>query len=117
MLVQYALEHHVTRIVLGHSKQTRPQEMRQGSLLQDLLKKARGIDIFIVADRAAHDGERIIPAQINPRRVSSDSFHRLNEQELDRKMEQVKRGRFKVYIGAPRAWARRMRSCAKAMIC
>ena len=53
VLVQYALEHHVTRIVLGHSKQTRPQEMRQGSLLQDLLKKTRGIDIFIVADRAA----------------------------------------------------------------
>lgn len=100
VLVQYALEHHVTRIVLGHSKQTRPQEMRQGSILQDLLKKTRGIDIFIVADRAANDGERIIPAQIHPRRVSTDSFHRLNEQELDRKMEQVKRGRFKVYIGA-----------------
>lgn len=99
-LVQYALEHHVTRIVLGHSKQTRWQELRQGSMIQELLKKTRGIDIFIVADRAAHDGERIIRAQIHPQQVSSESFHRLNEQELDQKIEQVKRGRFKVYIGA-----------------
>ncbi|ANA80562.1 histidine kinase [Paenibacillus glucanolyticus] len=99
-LVQYALEHHVTRIVLGHSKQTPWQELRQGSMIQELLKKTRGIDIFIVADRAAHDGERIIPAQIHPPQRSSESFHRLNEQELDQKIEQVKRGRFKVYIGA-----------------
>lgn len=100
MLVQYALEHHVTRIVLGHSKQTRMQELWQGSILQDLLKKTQGMDIFMVADRAAHDGERIIPARLHPQRLPSESFHRLNEQELDRKMEQVKRGRFKVYIGA-----------------
>ncbi|ETT59963.1 histidine kinase [Paenibacillus sp. FSL H8-0457] len=100
MLVQYALEHHVTRIVLGHSKQTRMQELWQGSIIQDLLKKTRGIDIFMVADRAEHDGERIIPARLHPLRLPSESFHRLNEQELDQKIEQVKRGRFKVYIGA-----------------
>lgn len=100
MLVQYALEHHVTRIVLGHSKQTRMQELWQGSIIQDLLKKTRGIDIFMVADRAEHDGERIIPARLHPLRLPSESFHRLNEQELEQKIEQVKRGRFKVYIGA-----------------
>lgn len=100
VLVQYALEHHVTRIVLGHSKQTRWQELWQGSIIQDLLKKTRGMDIFMVADRAEHDGERLIPARLHPQRLPSGSFHRLNEQELDQKIEQVKRGRFKVYIGA-----------------
>ena len=100
VLVQYALEHHVTRIVLGHSKQTRMQELWQGSIIQDLLKKTRGIDIFMVADRAELDGERIIPARLHPLALPSESFHRLNEQELDQKIEQVKRGRFKVYIGA-----------------
>lgn len=100
VLVQYALEHHVTRIVLGHSKQTRWQELWQGSIIQDLLKKTCGMDIFIVADRAEHDGERIIPARLHPQRLPSGSFHRLNEQELDQKIERVKRGRFKVYIGA-----------------
>ncbi|SMF64928.1 two-component system, OmpR family, sensor histidine kinase KdpD [Paenibacillus uliginis N3/975] len=100
VLVQYALEHHVTRIVLGHSKQTRWQELLQGSIIQDLLLKTRGVDIFIVADRAESDGERILPAQINPPPGPFEPFHRLNSQEIDQKIKQIKRGRFKVYIGA-----------------
>lgn len=100
VLLKYALEHHVTRIVLGHSKQTRWQEIRQGSIIQDLLLKTRGVDIFIVADRAELDGERILPAQINPPPDSSKPFHRLSSQEIDQKIKQIKRGRFKVYIGA-----------------
>ncbi|MGM1045594.1 MAG: histidine kinase [Bacillota bacterium] len=100
VLVQYALEHHVTRIILGHSKQTRWQELLQGSIIQDLLLKTRGVDIFIVADRAESDGERILPAQINPPPGPFEPFHRLNSQEIDQKIKQIKRGRFKVYIGA-----------------
>lgn len=100
VLVKYALEQHVTRIVLGHSKQTRWQELYQGSIIHDLLLKTRGVDIFIVADRAEVDGERILPAQINPPPAPSEPFHRLNPHELDQKIKQLKRGRFKVYIGA-----------------
>ena len=100
VLVKYALEQHVTRIVLGHSKQTRWQELYQGSIIHDLLLKTRGVDIFIVADRAEADGERILPAQINPPPAPSEPFHRLNPHELDQKIQQLKRGRFKVYIGA-----------------
>lgn len=99
-LMAYALEHHVTRIVLGHSKQTRWQELRQGSIIHDLIRKTRGIDIFVVADRAELEGERILPARIHPPPGPSEPFHRLNSQELDHKIKQLKRGRFKVYIGA-----------------
>jgi two-component system sensor histidine kinase KdpD len=38
-LVNYAVEHNVTRIVLGHSKQTRWQELWQGSVVNKLLQK------------------------------------------------------------------------------
>lgn len=100
VLVKYALEHHVTRIVLGHSKQTRWQELYQGSIIHDLLQRTRGVDIFIVADRTELEGERILPAQINRPPGPSESFHRLNPQEIDQKIRQIKRGRFKVYIGA-----------------
>lgn len=100
MLVKYALEHQVTRIVLGHSKQTRWQELYQGSIIQDLIRTTKGVDIFIVADSTETEGERILPARINPPPDSSDSFHRLSSQEIDQRIEEIKRGRFKVYIGA-----------------
>lgn len=100
VLLKYALEHHVTRIVLGHSRQTRWQELYQGSIIHDLLQRTRGVDIFIVADRTVLEGERILPAQINRPPGPFESFHRLNPQEIDQKIRQIKRGRFKVYIGA-----------------
>lgn len=100
VLLKYALEHHVTRIVLGHSKQTRWQELYEGSIIHDLLQRTHSVDIFIVADRTELEGERILPAQIHRPPGPFESFHRLNPQEIDRKIRQIKRGRFKVYIGA-----------------
>lgn len=99
-ILTYALDRHVTRIVLGHSKQTRSQELWQGSVIHDLLRQMRGVDLLVVADRTAHNGERIIPARIQPNPPRAGAFQRLSGTELDERIEQAKRGRFKMYIGA-----------------
>ncbi|MGG6314217.1 histidine kinase [Paenibacillus macerans] len=99
-LVRFALENRVTRIVLGHSKQSRLQEFWQGSIVNDILKKTRNVDIFVVADRAETEGERILPAKSREERGAADPYRRLSEAEVDRKIGQIRRGRFKVYIGA-----------------
>ncbi|MBW7475261.1 universal stress protein [Paenibacillus oenotherae] len=98
-LVRYALEHNVTRIVMGHSKQSRWQEFRQGSIVNDILKKTKNIDIFLVADRAEYEGERILPARIATP-AASGLYRRLTSPEVEQKIGQIRRGKFKVYIGA-----------------
>ncbi|GLX66365.1 histidine kinase [Paenibacillus glycanilyticus] len=99
-LVSYALKNNVTRIVLGHSKQTVWQEFWQGSIVHDMLKLTRKVDIFIVADRAEHEGERILPAKIARPEEEADLFRRLSSDELENKIKQIRRGQFKIYIGA-----------------
>ncbi|BFT75754.1 histidine kinase [Paenibacillus sp. P36] len=98
-LVDYAIHHKVTRIVLGHSKQTKWQTFWQGSVINGILKRVKNVDVFLVADRAARDGERILPAHMQ---VSKEpyKYKRLSRQEVQAKIEKIKRGRFKVYIGA-----------------
>ena len=49
-LADYAKTNQVTQIVIGHSKRTRVQEFVQGSLINDLIHLARGIDILLVAE-------------------------------------------------------------------
>ncbi|MCZ8515553.1 universal stress protein [Paenibacillus filicis] len=100
ILVRYALDHKVTRIVLGHSKQNRWQELWQGSIVHDMLKQTRNIDVFVVADRAEHEGERILPAKLTKPQEEAELFRRLSSLEVERKIQQIRRGRFKVYIGA-----------------
>ncbi|MEK3917777.1 histidine kinase [Paenibacillus sp. FSL H7-0331] len=100
VLVKYALDHNITRIVLGHSKQSRWVEFWQGSIVHDMLKQTRNIDIFMVADRAEHEGERILPARLSKPKEEEEWFRRLSSQEVERKIMQIKRGTFKVYIGA-----------------
>ncbi|MDR0267538.1 histidine kinase [Paenibacillus sp.] len=98
-LIRYAMDKKVTRIVLGHSKKSRWQEFWQGSVTDGILKRAEGLDIFWVADRTAHGEPRILPV----RRRSGDHddrYHRLSKEEMDKKVERMKRGRFKIYIGA-----------------
>ncbi|SMG50891.1 universal stress protein [Paenibacillus aquistagni] len=104
-LVHYALSHNVTRIVLGHSKQTRWQELWQGSLVYEILRKMKNIDVFIMADRAAQEGERILPARVAGKETplqeaKGKAYHRLSSHEVDEKIGRIKRGTFKVYIGA-----------------
>ncbi|TBL78597.1 universal stress protein [Paenibacillus thalictri] len=99
-LVRYAQENCVTRIVLGHSKQTRWQEFWQGSIVRKMLNKARNVDVFIVADRTGVEGERILPAKLNRPAAEAELFRRLSTQEVERQMNRIRRGQFKVYIGA-----------------
>ena len=49
-LAEYAFTHQVTQIIIGHSGQTRLQEFLQGSLVNDLVRLVRGIDVLIVAN-------------------------------------------------------------------
>ncbi|MNO22691.1 Sensor protein KdpD [compost metagenome] len=98
-LAQYASEHNVTRIVMGHTRHTKWQELWQGSIVNQLLKKTKSIDVFLVADRAELEGERILPAKINSGK-RNEKYRRLSEEEVSEKIYQIKRGKFKVYIGA-----------------
>ena len=41
-LAQYAMKQQITRIVMGHSRRTRWQELWQGSLINSLLRKLQG---------------------------------------------------------------------------
>lgn len=98
-LIQYALEKNVTRIVLGHSKKSRWQEFWHGSVTGGILKHARGIDLFWVADRTAHGDSRILPAlRFQPHQ--QERFHRLSNEEMELKVNRIQRGRLKIYIGA-----------------
>ncbi|MWV42374.1 histidine kinase [Paenibacillus sp. HJL G12] len=99
MLIRYAVEKKVTRIVLGHSKKSRWEEFWQGSVTDGILKRAKGIDIFWVADRTAQGEPRILPTR-RQQRDESEWYHRLSQEEIEKKVERIKRGRFKIYIGS-----------------
>ncbi|MFD2334144.1 histidine kinase [Cohnella sp. GCM10020058] len=99
LLVRYATENNVTRIVMGHSDKNRWQEKWQGSIANRVLRKTRNIDVFIMADRAEQTGERILPVKPKPR-AAAERYRRLSSGEIEEKIETIRRGTFKVYIGA-----------------
>ncbi|MCL6604973.1 MAG: histidine kinase [Paenibacillus sp.] len=98
-LVRYAIQNNVTRIVMGHSNKSGWQEKWQGSIAKRVLRKTRNIDVFLMADRAEQEGERILPIKPNPK-GTEEPFHRLSSQEMEKKIETIRHGTFKVYIGA-----------------
>jgi len=49
-LAEYASNNQVTQIIIGHSGRTRWQEFWLGSIVNDLVRKVRGIDVLIVAN-------------------------------------------------------------------
>ncbi|MFD1177347.1 histidine kinase [Paenibacillus puldeungensis] len=99
MLVHYAIQNNVTRIVMGHSQKSRWQERLQGSIAGRVLRKMRNVDVFLMADRAEHEGERILP--IKPKSSGgAEPFRRLSPKEIEKEIETIRRGTFKVYIGA-----------------
>ncbi|UHA75856.1 histidine kinase [Paenibacillus sp. 481] len=100
LLANYALERGVTRIVLGHSRQTRWQEWRNGSLINGLLQHIEDTSLFFIADRAIHEGERILPARPPSSRDVPAPFKRWTEEEMERTAVGLRRGRLKVIIGA-----------------
>ena len=52
VLARVAQAHSVTHIVMGESARSRWEEIRTGSLVRQLLRASRGIDVYIVADPA-----------------------------------------------------------------
>ena len=54
-LADYARQHQVNFIIIGHSGRTRVQEMVQGSIVNDLVRLVRGIDVLIVANTIEGD--------------------------------------------------------------
>ncbi len=98
-LVRYATENNVTRIVMGHSQKSRWQEKWQGSIANRVLRKTRNIDVFLMADRAREEGERILPVK-SASAKKLPRFHRLTTQEIQNRVDTIRHGTFKVYIGA-----------------
>ena len=51
-IARVAREQGVTHIVMGESARSRLEEVRRGSLVRQVLRASRGIDVYIVADPA-----------------------------------------------------------------
>ncbi len=52
-IVRYAKDNNVTQLVIGHSSRSRVGEIMKGSIVNDLLKQLRAIDVLVVALDAA----------------------------------------------------------------
>ncbi|TCZ80910.1 histidine kinase [Paenibacillus albiflavus] len=100
VLLNYAKHHHVTRIVLGQSRQSRWQEIWQGSIVNRILRKAKLVDLYVVADRARSNGERILPVRHTRTKQPEDAYRRLTHKQVEENISKMKRGQLKVYIGA-----------------
>jgi len=49
-LAEYAIAHQITQIVIGHSGRTRWQELLRGSIVNELIRLVKGIDVLVVAN-------------------------------------------------------------------
>ncbi len=98
-LIRYAEANKITRIVMGHSRQSGWQEFWRGSVANRLLRHIRNTDLLFVADRTEREGERILPA-LNRSGNARDRYRRLSESELQERIGHIRVGKFKVYIGA-----------------
>jgi two-component system sensor histidine kinase KdpD len=98
-IVQYSTEKNITRIVMGQSKRTRWEEIIYESIVTKILRKTSNIDVFIMADRAERDGERVIPTK-QMKREEQNPYRRLTLKELAEEIEKINQGTLKVYIGA-----------------
>ncbi len=48
-LADYAWKNQITEIVIGHSSQSKIQDIVRGSVVNDLIRRVRGIDVLIIA--------------------------------------------------------------------
>ncbi len=97
-IASHAIDKKITRIVMGQSKWNRYEELIRGSVINEILRKTRNIDIFIMADRSESNGERVIPAKRE--RAKVNPYERLSRSEMTEQIAKMKRGRLKVYVGA-----------------
>ncbi|WGU96252.1 histidine kinase [Paenibacillus dendritiformis] len=98
-LIRYAAEQKATRIVLGHSRQTRLQELWHGSAVNGLLRRMDRIDLFFMADRSQYEGERVLAAKMR-KPAAAGSKGRAVAREGEGGAAAPTRGSFKVYVGA-----------------
>jgi two-component system sensor histidine kinase KdpD len=49
VIIRYAKEHNVTQLVVGHSEKSKLEQITKGSLINDLVRELRTIDILVVA--------------------------------------------------------------------
>ncbi|MDU5143782.1 MAG: histidine kinase [Paenibacillus dendritiformis] len=98
-LIRYAAEQKATRIVLGHSRQTRLQELWHGSAVNGLLRRMERIDLFFMADRSLYEGERVLAAKMRGP-SSAGSQGRSDSPRGEGAVAAPKRGSFKVYVGS-----------------
>lgn len=49
-MLKYVAEKEITKLVIGQSARTRLEEIKHGSIVNELLRKTSGIDILIIAD-------------------------------------------------------------------
>lgn len=99
LLARYAWELGATRIVLGHSRQTRWQEWRNGSITNGMLRELEHTDLYFIADRMVREGERVLPARADASK-REEPFKRQSPAELAAKAIRLQHGRFKIIIGA-----------------
>lgn len=100
LLSKYATRYGVTRIVLGHSKHSRWKELLHGSIVNGILGSVRNADVLFVADDSNRNSEQKLVETANATRRTSKSYRRLSQQEVEQQIGALKRGTFKVYIGA-----------------
>ncbi|MBG9791353.1 histidine kinase [Paenibacillus dendritiformis] len=98
-IIRYAAERQATRLVLGHSKRTRLQELWHGSAVNGLLRKMDRIDLFFMADRSHYEGERMLSAKMREPSAAG-SRGRTDSPRGEAAGAAPKRGIFKVYVGA-----------------
>lgn len=112
-LASYAEEQHVTRIVMGHSKQSRWQQFKQGSIALGLLRRLKQVDLFLMADRAEHEGERILPVK-HRRDGAKGLFRRVSPDQREQQAKSIRRGHFHLFIGAAPGVGKTYRMLAEA---
>ncbi|MFJ7680292.1 histidine kinase [Peribacillus sp. NPDC097198] len=98
-IVGYAMKHYITRIILGQSKRTRWEEIIHGSIVNKILGQTKNMDVCVVADRTKGEGERVLPA-VQSKKKKKNPYRRLSPEEIKEKIQGVKRGTLKVYIGS-----------------
>jgi len=98
LICQYAALHGITRIVIGQSRRTRWEEVTRGSLVNELLTKAKHVDLMIVADRRSAHGERLLSYRQRSR--NAKFYQNVADVDVSQVFTHMARGRFKIYIGA-----------------
>ncbi|WP_148631282.1 universal stress protein [Bacillus sp. E214] len=98
-IVTYATDKKITKIVIGHSKRSRLEEIINGSVINKILRSTQNIDILVVADRTDKSGKRVIPAKLGDDN-KINPYRRLSNREVEERIGKMKRGQLKVYIGA-----------------